>query len=182
MGIVLLGFFLVVAALPSISCYLIARKRRLLAEQECKMSVAVLMMDNLMLESVLTDGDVCHDIVYSAMCRTQSKREYGLRGFFSAPSEKQRKFMEQFIEEIRSGDPRLKEALDQFASGYIKAARINSPLKFSMIISALFAIGGGVRMAIATIRQVRNINQAIRSVKGEMRTQYVARSMSAQAS
>jgi hypothetical protein len=180
MGIISIGILLAIAVSPSFVVYLLARRRRRLAEEECKMSAAVAAMDNLMLQSVLTHGEVCHDIVYDAMCRTQRHRDYGLKGFFSAPSEKQKKFMEKFEDETSSGDPRLQKALDTFASGYIKAAQIKSPLRFSMIIFILFAISGGLRMAIVAIKQVRNLKQAIQRVKRQMRTQYVARSMSVQ--
>lgn len=177
-NIVFIVILLVIASLPGLLLYLSARNKRLLAEQECKMASAVLKMDRLLLEAVITNGDVCHYIVYSAMCRTQSKREYGFEGVFSSPSERQRQFMKKFDEEVRLGDPRLKNALDEFSSGYIKAAQISCRVRFWMIIFLLFMIAGGIRFAIATIRQVENINQAIRSIKQEIRNQYVARSLS----
>ena len=65
-------------ASPWLIQYFCIRRKRLILEQECLMSEAMVEMEELMLEAEVKKGDLFHDDVYRIMRAIQSRRRYGL--------------------------------------------------------------------------------------------------------
>ena len=168
--IVVFGF----AISPGFYLYLKTRRRHILAEQECRISAALTELEQMLCDAVLTQGDVCHDQVFQAMRRIQSKRRYHLKGVLRAPSAEQITFIEQFHHELDSHEPRLSHTMETFASAYMRAARIKHPIQFYPTILCLLIFKCG----LPTLRHIQNLRVTWAQIRETLRREYVARSMS----
>ena len=174
MNILIIFLFFALAVLPSFLAYIIEKRNRKLAEQELQISLAVLEMESILHDAVITSGSVCHDLIYKIMCKIQKDRDYGFRfssKAFEELSDSQKEIISNFERELNSSNPRLNETLDKFASAYFLAAFYKRPVQFlTSLILMLFSL------KLQTFALRRMIEFTL--VKRKLRDLYVSRSIS----
>lgn len=170
--LVILLFCLAIS--PGLYGFFKARRRRILAEQECRISAAITELEQMLCDAVLIKGDLCHDRVYQSMRQIQSCQHYHLKGVLRSPKPGQLAFIRQFRRELDSHEPRLRHSMETFASAYLQAARVKHPLRFYPAILCLLVFKCGR----PTLRHLRNLGNTCKTVKQNLQREYVARSMS----
>lgn len=170
-------------ASPWLIQYFWIRRKRLILEQECLMSEAMVEMEELMLEAEVKKGDLFHDDVYRIMRAIQSRRKYGigLKKLSAAEARKSREYAQRLKSEL-AGSNSLRSISTKFLSGYIRAARISCPIRFYLAFINILLLNGLLQVILAALRHIEQAQEDFRILKQDAKYQLFAESRSTQCS
>jgi hypothetical protein len=176
------GFYvIIVGILTYLLAVYFAGKRRRLAIEALNISNAVLQMDELMLDSGIVSGGICHDLIFKGMSQVQRTQQYGLKSFLKPLSEQQKSFIKLYTAEIETSDARLRAALELFSDSYYRAAKVKSPLRFFAILTYLTMVlifNRGFLAVLETLKHLSAAGAGWDKLKEQLQRDFVARSIS----